>query len=60
MAQVGMTLRVVSAAQTRPYTVPIDQITQVVGQVAGSISRWCWVREYERAEAIYWPENGDR
>lgn len=60
MAQVGMTLREVSADQTRPYIGPIDQITQVVGQVAGSISRWCWVRQYERAEAIYWPESAHK
>lgn len=46
--------REVCAEGSRPGAI-LDQAARAVDAVAGTVSRWLWIRAYEAAEARYWP-----
>lgn len=48
-----MTWRDVGADDLRPQVSP--GIYGAIEAAAAAVGRWAWIRDYERAEAVYWP-----
>jgi hypothetical protein len=56
MATTAKTLRRIGADAPRPEWTLTDRLIERIQHAADNVARWAWVRSYERAEAVYWPE----
>jgi hypothetical protein len=52
-------LRRIGADAARPNRTLVDALIERIQDTADTLSRWAWVKAYERAERTYWPGGED-